>query len=240
METSSDLSSGTVHVLTSHLHYRLSDDQFGCYLNQLPPALQEDVLKYRQWKDSQGRLFGKLLLKIGLMKYFSLKSSILNEIKYTKRARPFIPGVGVDFNISHSGNTVICCIAEGMNVGVDIEEIKPISVADFSDQFSPAEMESIHRSKQQLQKFYSYWTKKEAVMKAEGFGLGFIPLHQVVFSESETQAELFSKTWFLHQVHLDGNLCGYLATDKKIRRNKLSYETISFEERQPTRILVKA
>jgi len=221
-----------VYILISHLHDRLSQDQFQCYLNQLPLALQEDVLTYRNWKDAQGRLLGKLLLRIGLMKYFHASSSILSEINYTRRARPFIPDADFDFNISHSGNTVVCCIASGMNVGIDIEEIKPIAISDFHDQFSSHELENIRKSKQQLQKFYSYWTKKEAVMKAEGFGLGFIPLQEVTFNNNEDEAALFSKTWFLHQISLGEKMKGCLAVDKKLRRNKLLYETISFDERK--------
>ncbi|HTH56693.1 MAG TPA: 4'-phosphopantetheinyl transferase superfamily protein [Cyclobacteriaceae bacterium] len=223
-------SKAEVYVLASHLRARLNHDQFQCYLNQLPLGLQEEVEKYRNWKDAQGRLIGKLLLKIGLMKYFHATSSILNEINYTRRARPFIPDADFDFNISHSGNTVVCCIASGMNVGVDIEEIKPIEISDFNDQLSSAEMENIKKSKHQIQKFYSYWTKKEAVMKAEGFGLGFIPLHQVTFNDREDQAAFFWKTWFLYQISLEKDVNGCLAVDKKLRRNKLLYETISFDE----------
>jgi 4'-phosphopantetheinyl transferase len=234
MKNSRDLNSmPDVYILISHLHDRLHQDQFQCYLNQLPWTLQEDVLTYRNWRDAQGRLLGKLLLKIGLTKYFRTTSGILNEINYTKRARPFIPNADFDFNISHSGNTVVCCIASGMNVGIDIEEIKPIAISDFTDQFSSLEMENITKSKHRLQKFYSYWTKKEAVMKAEGFGLGFIPLHQVIFNDNEDQAALFFKTWFLHEISLGEHLKGCLAIDQKLRKNKLLYETISFNEPKP-------
>lgn len=221
-----------VHVLISQLGSRLPDELFQSYLNQLPLHLQLDIVKYKRWRDIQARLFGKLLLHIGLTKYYDLSPDILDNIQFTKCARPYLSGVNIDFNISHTPHTVVCCITQGANIGIDIEEIEPTPIQEFREEFSTEEMERIQRSKNCLEKFYSYWTKKEAVVKAEGLGLGIIPMRQVSIHESERSASLFSKHWFLYDILSDGKMTGHIAIDNPIEKKTIVYETICFDDKK--------
>lgn len=218
-----------IHVLLSQLKNRISPEQFATYLNQLPTGFQAEVSKSRNWQVAQSRVVGRLLLHLGLTKYYQLKSTVLNDIRYTQYNRPHIPGAGIDFNLSHSGSYVACCITDHACVGVDIEQVKPIDVAEFEDQLTKYEWTDVRTSRNQPLKFYSYWTKKEAVTKAEGFGLGVVPLQQIAIDESEDHALLFSKRWFLHKLPLDKDYCGCLATDKPVAKNQIAYEIITFE-----------
>lgn len=221
-----------VHILVSRLSKRLSEELFESYMNQLPLHLQLDIVKYKRWHDSQARLFGKLLLHIGLTKYYNLSPNILSSLQFTKCARPFLPDVNIDFNISHTQHAVVCCITQGANIGIDIEEIQFTSIHDFKEEFSALEMEHIQRSKNSLLKFYSYWTKKEAVVKAEGLGLGIIPMRQVIIHENEKQASLFSKEWFLHEIPMGEKMVGHFATDKRVAKKNVVCEAISFDEKK--------
>lgn len=219
-----------VHVLISSLGERLRSDLFQSYLNQLPPHLQLDIVRYKRWRDSQASLFGKLLLHLGLIKYYNLDSNILNCLQFTKCQRPYLPDVNVDFNISHTQNTVVCVITQDANIGVDVEEIKPVSIREFQEEFSLREMTRIQRSKNSLTKFFSYWTKKEAVVKAEGLGLGIIPMRQVTLHEDERHATLFSKDWFLYEILTVENVAGCIAIDQPVDKKKIVCETTSFVE----------
>lgn len=95
--------------------------------------------------------------------------------------RPMCASLGgmLDFNLSNSGDIAVIAMAAQMNVGVDIETIRPVHDAlDLARHYFPDD------EAQQLQKmpaqerdraFLTCWTRKEAVLKATGLGLGVEP-----------------------------------------------------------------
>jgi 4'-phosphopantetheinyl transferase len=64
-----------------------------------------------------------------------------------------------------------------MEVGIDVEDIRPIESGVAEKHFSAAELASMAplHGQQWLDAFYRCWTRKEAILKAEGVGLR-IPL----------------------------------------------------------------
>ena len=83
-----------------------------------------------------------------------------------------LPRVG--FNLSHSGGRFVVAIALGMEPGVDVERIRSRrSVEGISRRFfSPAEQAEVAAAPDPLGAFYRVWTRKEAVIKADGRGVG--------------------------------------------------------------------
>ena len=81
------------------------------------------------------------------------------------------PALG--FNVSHSGERFVVAAAVGMAPGVDVERVRPHR--DLSSLarrfFSPAEQEEVAAARDPLQAFYRVWTRKEAVIKADGRGV---------------------------------------------------------------------
>lgn len=79
------------------------------------------------------------------------------------------------FNLSHSKGLVLCAVAKGREVGVDVEHIH--HMADFQriaeKYFSPAEQAELAASpaESRLVGFFEIWTLKEAFLKARGLGL---------------------------------------------------------------------
>ncbi len=89
--------------------------------------------------------------------------------------RPSALGENFDFNISHSGDYVICAIevADGARLGVDIQS--PIAaerqkrlVGRF---FAPDEVEYYKKHGESADIFLSMWTRKEAYLKYTGSGI---------------------------------------------------------------------
>lgn len=80
----------------------------------------------------------------------------------------------VGFNVSHSGDRFVVAVAMGMEPGVDVERIRPRrSVEGLSRRFfSPAERAEVASAPDPLDAFYRVWTRKEAVIKADGRGVG--------------------------------------------------------------------
>ena len=78
------------------------------------------------------------------------------------------------FNLSHSGDRFVVAIALGMEPGVDVERIRPRrNLKGVSRRFfSPAEQREVAAAPDPLGAFYRIWTRKEAVIKADGRGVG--------------------------------------------------------------------
>lgn len=135
----------------------------------LPPKLRQAALQKSQWLDRQLYITGKLLL-LKLLKAFGLDQKLtLNDLQYNIFMRPYFNAT-LDFNIAHSGNMVLCCGMLNHTVGVDVEEVKEIDLDEYMDHFTENEWNNINRSSDRYDRFYYYWTRKEAVLKAIGTG----------------------------------------------------------------------
>ena len=90
----------------------------------------------------------------------------------------------ISFNISHTDGLVALGITKAKSIGVDAENIisrpAPIEVANhFFSANEVAELDALTLSKRQ-ERFFQFWTLKEAYIKARGMGLS-IPLNQFSF-----------------------------------------------------------
>ena len=139
--------------------------------NHLPAAFVEDLGRYRRWQDQQAALIGKRLL--GQLTEQLLGERVTPDRLETDRyRRPYLPGVpDFDFNISHTEGLVLCCAALGRGrVGVDVEQKKPVDITEFRRVFTAAEYDRLAALDDPTEMFYRLWTRKEAVMKADGRG----------------------------------------------------------------------
>ena len=111
------------------------------------------------------------------------------------RGRPFLhcPYDGWDANWSHSGDYLLLGLAQGGRIGVDIEQQRPrqrcLQLAERF--FHPAEAAVLRQTpvSGQLDLFLRLWCAKEAVLKANGYGVGF-GLHRVKFTPSASGLRL--------------------------------------------------
>jgi 4'-phosphopantetheinyl transferase len=82
---------------------------------------------------------------------------------------------GLHFNVSHSGDLALICIAGCGPVGVDLEFVRPVpsAVAIARSRFAAAEARFVEEGNpaQADRRFLLCWTRKEAVVKALGAGL---------------------------------------------------------------------
>lgn len=200
---------------------KLRYEVYSGYFRSLPKHLQSRIFGYKRWQDAQAFFLGKVLL-MECLGGFGLDVDCLKRIAYSKNGRPFLPDSVIDFNISHSGAYVICCASDRVRVGIDIEEIKPIDICDFKGQFTAGEISAITQSSLPHTVFFELWSKKEAIVKADGRGLSF-PLKDIVF-ESDNHASVEGFSWYLEKVHIDRGLSSYLATDKRISGNVIVKE----------------
>jgi 4'-phosphopantetheinyl transferase len=146
----------------------LNKEIFDRVFDKFPPPLQTQILKLNKKEDRNRKLLGRMLLTEAF-KFLGIDCQ-LNQILYSPQHRPYFNS-SFDFNISHSGSVVVCAISKVHKVGIDVEEIKSVSLNDFKNHFSKTDWEFIMASHQPQKTFYNLWTKREAFLKAIGIGL---------------------------------------------------------------------
>lgn len=182
------------------------------YLSVLPPVMQARIRRYYRWQDAQASLLGKLLL-LEAWKPYGLDRQKLRDLQYTEYQRPFLPNTP-DFNITHSGDLVACAISADTAVGIDIEVFSKISLSDFNKLWTEREWKEISENAHDLSVFFSYWARKEAVIKAEGRGMS-IPLQDIDIQGNKGM--VYNKdVFFLYNLKLDAKAASWLATDKPL------------------------
>jgi 4'-phosphopantetheinyl transferase len=96
-----------------------------------------------------------------------------------QHAKPVAGGVaaGLELSISHSGERVAVAIAEGAQVGLDVEGQPALGGGDGRDLWEavlrPGEQALVARLPEEVRgdAFLAVWTRKEAILKATGDGL---------------------------------------------------------------------
>jgi 4'-phosphopantetheinyl transferase len=118
----------------------------------------------------------------------------------TRTGKPALqPGSGaapaIAFNLTHSETRGALGVSSGLPLGIDLEQlrtnIEALSIS--SNYFFGAERLAIESAPAALREatFFRYWVAKEAVLKAEGIGLGFpLDRFRVDFLPGEATARI--------------------------------------------------
>lgn len=145
---------------------RVQTPQEGEYARYCEPALRERLaqrLPADQNRTFTGRkLLTHLLLREGFVPDLPLR------FHYGPEEKPFLSQFSnCHFNVSHSGDWVVCALADG-EVGVDLQMERPLR-APILRRFAPAEREMLKALPETA--FFDLWTVKEAFCKCTGQGL---------------------------------------------------------------------
>lgn len=103
------------------------------------------------------------LLKEAAQREYSLDIADYAE-KKSDSGKPYLEGVPFSFNLSHSGECIVCALSDS-DVGVDVEAIKPISegvMRRFVGEFALSDAENTR-----------LWTRYEALGKFLGTGIPY-------------------------------------------------------------------
>lgn len=98
------------------------------------------------------------------------------DFAVAKHGKPYLPAVPeIAFNLSHSGERALIAVAREVEVGVDIERLRPLRecLAIAERFFPPAEAAALGECDPAAREaeFFRRWTRIEAVLKARGIGL---------------------------------------------------------------------
>lgn len=150
-----------------------------------------EVLGYGSKEVALRRLLGEALVRFALKKYWNLTSEDY-RIDRGEKGKPFIVGVeNVFFNISHSGDYVVCAVSD-REIGIDIEK-RTKARMEVAGRFfhgeEVAQLKMLEEDKQD-QLFFNYWSVKESFLKYIGTGLTR-PLNSFIVSFSGGDVSLF-------------------------------------------------
>ena len=138
-------------------------------------------------EDRRRYLIGRLLTRGLLSRYLQQDPRSLRFV-HSEHGRPELApqpkSPSLNFNLSHAFGMVACCVTSIHSVGVDVEDLKrPVAALAIATRFfAPIEAEDLRTRADDArrQRFFAYWTLKEAYVKARGEGLS-IPLNQFWF-----------------------------------------------------------
>jgi 4'-phosphopantetheinyl transferase len=124
------------------------------------------------------------------------------------------------FSLSHCKSVAVLAAGHTLPLGVDVEDLKPMEPEVSGRYFSPAELAGLQELQGEawLAGFYRCWTRKEAILKAEGVGLSRALDSFDVSLLPDSKAEListrqqFSYHWNLHHLSPSPGTLGALAT----------------------------
>ncbi len=198
-----------IKIYSYKIEQQLSENEFQALSQHLPAKTQLKISQYRRWQDRHAMLWGRLLLKTALIRE-DYPLMCLDNLLLDAYNRPFID-LNVDFNISHSGDYVLCAITKKGRIGIDIEHIRRINIEDFKAFLSNEEWFDVIEAKDTIKRFYHYWTVKESVMKADGRGLNIPPRSIVSYFD---HAMLDDKKWGLKKIDIDDHYSCHLAFEQ--------------------------
>ena len=140
-------------------------------------AERERASRFHRRADGDRYLAAHGALRLLLASYLTCDPLGL-RFAVTENGRPFLENEPLQFNLSHSGDLALIAVAWSRQVGVDVEQVRPMpdleSVA--ARVCTPGELATLAglADPQRERAFFAMWTRKEALAKATGEGIGGI------------------------------------------------------------------
>lgn len=172
---------GEIHVLVVSLEHAWGERPMKC--------LDEHEIKtFRRFHreiDAMRYLAAHVALRRILASYLCVEPG---AIRYARgpHGKPFLEPANhngqLRFNLSHSGRIAAIAVADGLDVGIDVEQVRRMPFEELAScAFSPNEQAGLCNS-MDAGAFFRLWTRKEAYLKAIGLGLS-VPLSEVAIDE---------------------------------------------------------
>ncbi len=161
------------------------------WVEALPEVERARFARFKHERSAHEFLIGRLLVRRWLA---ALTPHQPNDWQFVEgyRGRPEVasPQTSLRFNIAHSGGVVACIFTDGREAGVDVEDLgrRMIEPELWNRYCAPSEIADIvaHPPEARHDRFLTYWTLKEAYLKALGLGIG-VHLSDIAFTVRDAQ-----------------------------------------------------
>lgn len=176
-----------------HIHLaQVNSSQVSSKYAMLDATEQQRAKRFIYDKDRQLFVTAHVFLRETLSHYAPIEPADWT-FQTNDYGKPAISNPGYEnlqFNLSHTQGLVAVAVTQGKAVGVDVEQsTRNVDLQSLSRHvFAPSEVDdvlSVDESAIQRKKFFTYWTLKEAYIKARGRGLS-LPLKKFWFCPTST------------------------------------------------------
>jgi 4'-phosphopantetheinyl transferase len=186
------LDSGQIHLWLAWLGEITDPRRLAEYRSVLS---EEELVKQARFhfeRDRHRYLVTRAMVRTVLSRYADVAPAewrfAVNDYGKPSIAAEHARARGIEFNLAHTDGLVVLGVTRGRALGVDVENVRAREVdLEIADRFfAPAESAALRAlpSQEQSQRFFDYWTLKEAYIKARGKGLS-IPLSSFAFCIEE-------------------------------------------------------
>jgi len=190
-------------------------------LKKLPIFMQEKIASYPRQDEQLRSVLARLILKQLLLDQ-GFHDAILEDYQTDDYGRPNI-NEAIDFSISHADDYVMCAVSKTTRVGIDVEKLRDICIDDYSISLSDKELKELTISENPIPDFFTLWTKKEAISKANGKGLAILLPEMEIRNDSATCGQTM---WNLKQLPITAEYAAHIAfsssNELKIKQFKLA------------------
>ena len=156
--------------------------EFDRHWETLSEEEHERANRFRFERHRRRYVAGRGELRRLLSRYLGLAPSEIT-LRYGSDGKPFCAtqpsGWRICFNLSHSENEAALAISNGFEVGIDVEQFRPIEESLPLEVFSTrerAQFTALSDAERQ-DVFFESWARKEACLKALGTGFILPPTH---------------------------------------------------------------
>ena len=137
-------------------------------LRALPAEDADRARRFVNRDDAVRSAVGALLL--ARMAARALENGETPAIARTEHGKPYVAGhPEVQLSLAHGGS-IVACASAGEPVGVDVEQVRPVDLADFDSWLTEGEKRAIAAA-DPVREFFRIWTAREAFSKRDGRGL---------------------------------------------------------------------
>ena len=206
-------------VMSVETDCELPEETFLALSALVSPEKRKRINRLLHRQNAINMLMGDIIVRHMICAHTGLRNETLLFLT-NQYEKPYLANVSdVHFNISHSGNIVVCALSDE-TVGIDIEMIKPAMLQIAKRFFSAGEYEFIEAKADKSLAFYKIWTMKESYVKWEGKGLS-TPLKSFNVLELERQGRPF-----FHSIDISAGTYCYVCSDieriNSYKHNRLS------------------
>ena len=156
-----------IYIFTDY--NQITPDVEKVLLDKLPPLRKE---KANRFTISSGRLscvVSYLLFLYGFRHLYHMEGT--PDFSGDKFEKPYLADYpDIHFNLSHCNNGC-ACIMDDFQVGIDLQEIRKVSLKTFEKICSPDEIIEIQNADNPEKEFCRIWSYKEAISKLTGEGI---------------------------------------------------------------------
>ena len=159
----------------------LSENEYNKWFSLMNESKRQKVDRFRFEDDKKRAVAGEMLARKAIALWCDVPAE---EIIFGigNNGKPFAENTEIQFNISHSGNIVVCAV-DDRPVGIDVEQIRNIELKIAKRIYADDELFYLfgfHPSNddfytlpnaEMLLRFFELWTAKEAYLKYTGAGI---------------------------------------------------------------------